>query len=55
MTEFDAVKHVANVDYLPGHPLHLSVDFNSKPYMTGLVSQMIQGSGVERIQVGRMD
>jgi len=45
VTEFDAVKHVANVDYLPGHPLHLSVDFNSKPYMTGLVSQMIQGVG----------
>jgi phage terminase large subunit len=30
-----------SVEYNPEHPLHYTLDFNTKPYMTGIVSQLI--------------
>jgi hypothetical protein len=38
--EFDSTKHVRAVPYDPRKPLHITLDFNSSPYMTLLVFQI---------------
>jgi hypothetical protein len=40
-SEFDSLKHVKEVHYEDGYELHLTVDFNAKPYMTALISQIV--------------
>jgi hypothetical protein len=44
-TEWDSAKHIRNVDLKEGYPIHFSIDFNAKPYMTGLVCQITQETG----------
>lgn len=41
--EFAHEKHVGEPVFDPSHALHFSVDFNAKPYMTGLIAQISQG------------
>ena len=43
--EFAHEKHVGEPVFDPSHALHFSVDFNAKPYMTGLIAQISQGVG----------
>jgi PBSX family phage terminase large subunit len=38
--EFSEIKHVRAVPYDPRKPLHITLDFNSSPYMTLLVFQI---------------
>lgn len=40
--EFSKIKHIGNCQFDTDLPIHLSVDFNAKPYMTGLVCQLAQ-------------
>lgn len=37
---FDTAKHVVRHPYNPDLPLHLSLDFNTAPYITGLLAQI---------------
>lgn len=37
---FDSIKHVRKVPYNPESPLHITLDFNTAPYMTLLVAQL---------------
>jgi hypothetical protein len=37
---FDTSKHVVRTPYDPNRPLHLSLDFNTAPYITGLLAQI---------------
>lgn len=43
--EFSHEKHVGETKFNPQNAIHFSVDFNAKPYMTGLIAQMSQGEG----------
>lgn len=45
VTEFDPIKHIGHCAIAPAYPLHLSIDFNAKPYMTGLVMQLVPCDG----------
>jgi len=38
--KFDKLKHVKKVSYDPSLPIHLTLDFNAIPYMTGLCAQL---------------
>lgn len=40
--DFQSIKHVEAVDYDPDKALHITLDFNSAPYMTLLVAQIHQ-------------
>ena len=40
---FTSVKHVTNVTYKKGYPLHITFDFNVHPYMTAQIWQIIPG------------
>lgn len=40
-SSFSAVKHIGHYPYVSGLPLHISLDFNVKPYMTMQVWQVI--------------
>lgn len=42
--------HVKKLNIEEGYPLHLAFDFNSHPYMTGLVCQIVKGEE-ERLKV----
>ncbi len=39
-TGFDYGRNVSDVEYNPSLPIHYTVDFNTSPYMTGIVVQM---------------
>ena len=43
LPEFDSSKHVRRVPYDPSLALHITLDFNTSPYMTLLVCQIRQG------------
>lgn len=43
--KFSYVKHVKECPFVPGHPVHLSWDFNVNPYLTMLCYQVFQRSG----------
>lgn len=45
VTEFDPVKHIAPVQVSEDYPIHLTLDFNAKPYMSGLVCQIVDCRG----------
>ncbi len=38
---FDRIKHINQLDYNPDIPLHISFDFNVKPYLSILISQLV--------------
>ena len=48
---FERYKHVKDVPYLPDHPIHFTCDFNTKPYMTGLLCQYIEHRDHDEIRV----
>lgn len=50
ISEFFREKHVKEVDYVPGYPLHLSWDFNAVPYMTCTVYQLFEVNGIIEIR-----
>jgi hypothetical protein len=37
---FSYPKHVKKIEYIEGSPLHYTVDFNTQPYMSGLIIQL---------------
>ena len=39
---FNYKHHIGKVNFIPDKPIHLSFDFNSKPYMTMLLIQLIK-------------
>lgn len=39
--QFKRLEHVKPVPFLPGYPVHLSLDFNVAPYMTGICAQYV--------------
>jgi hypothetical protein len=39
--QFKRLQHVKKVEFKEGYPVHLSLDFNTAPYMTGLCAQYI--------------
>jgi hypothetical protein len=39
--QFKRLEHVKRVKFVPGYPVHLSLDFNVAPYMTGICAQYI--------------
>lgn len=41
--QFDITKHVKKVPFDPALPVHLTLDFNVAPYMTGLCGQLATG------------
>lgn len=41
-SEFDKKKHQVRCEYEDGYPIHLSVDFNAKPYMSGIIAQLVE-------------
>jgi len=44
--EFDVGTHLNNsIKFDKDYPIHFSIDFNAKPYMTGLVCQLVECSG----------
>jgi hypothetical protein len=50
--DFRRLEHVKKVEFRPDLPVHLSLDFNVAPYMTGLCAQydreeLIPGSGIK--------
>ena len=46
--DFDAAVHVKKVEPSYDYPLHVSIDFNAKPYMSALLIQLIEdGEGYE--------
>jgi hypothetical protein len=40
--QFKRLEHVKKVKFMPSLPVHLSLDFNVAPYMTGICAQLIQ-------------
>jgi hypothetical protein len=40
--QFKRLEHVKSVKFNPAYPVHLSLDFNVAPYMTGICAQYIQ-------------
>lgn len=50
-TDFKKSTHVKPCAYIPGLPVHLAVDFNVHPYMTGIVWQIIPAKDNNRIKV----
>ena len=48
---FSYSKHVGSVKLIRGYPIHLTFDFNSKPYMTMLLIQVIKSEIGFNIQV----
>jgi hypothetical protein len=42
---FDRLKHVKDVPFLPGIPVHISLDFNVAPYITMTCWQIIKPAG----------
>jgi len=42
--DFDDIKHVGEVKYDPKLALHLTFDFNYRPYMTLLIAQIVKNS-----------
>lgn len=45
VTEFDPVTHIQPVTINNDYPVHLTLDFNAKPYMSGLVCQIVNQTG----------
>jgi hypothetical protein len=45
--QFKRLQHVKKVDFRKGYPVHLSLDFNVAPYMTGINAQFIPGKDSE--------
>jgi hypothetical protein len=43
--KFSYAKHVQRADFIPGHPVHLSWDFNVNPYLTLGCFQIVNRSG----------
>lgn len=48
---FSRSKHVKDVPYLEEFPIHYTCDFNTKPYMTGILCQYIQHREYDEIRV----
>lgn len=45
-SQFERLKHVGEVDYLPGHNIHISLDFNLVPYITMTLWQIVNKDGI---------
>ncbi len=43
--------HVQNVEYLKDYPIHYTCDFNTKPYMTGVLCQYIPNELYDEIRI----
>jgi len=52
---FDRIRHVANVSYNPDEVLHLSFDFNVKPYLTLTVWQVYVNEATGRKKAIQID
>lgn len=48
--QFERLKHVGQVDYLPEHNVHISLDFNLVPYITMTLWQIINNDGIYQVR-----
>jgi hypothetical protein len=48
---FNKLRHIAPVKFVPGKPLHITYDFNVKPYMTLIVNQIHVDDDLKEFQI----
>jgi len=48
---FNRDKHVTNVEFMEDHPFHITFDFNVNPYMTLVISQLLEENGRWKLNV----
>lgn len=48
---FNKLRHIIPVKFVPGKPIHITYDFNAKPYMTLIVNQVYVDDDLREFQI----